>query len=215
MTMLQDYQDRYPAMEVTHTPNYKRNSIGSWTHDAFVRKFSYANGRLYRRKDGKEMGWILKDGRRRMGDWYMSRWIFYYHAGWMPMGQSHHVDHVSGDPTDDRIENLQILPAGNNRRKGNTIEGRKRHHSSETTAKRLTTLKTNKSGLYDPAVQRKGSALGNSPESRAKAMETKKKNQRGCYDPATAKRWVDACATPEARKKAWETRRRNQRLREK
>jgi hypothetical protein len=68
--------------------------------------FDYQDGNLYW-KTGKLAGTIKKDGRKQIrfdGKSYMShRLIFQWHHGYLPAC----IDHINGDHSDNRIENLR------------------------------------------------------------------------------------------------------------
>ena len=52
---------------------------------------------------------------------YMYRLVWLYHEGVYPP-KGFHIDHISGDKTNDRRSNLQVLEAKANIRKGNRSE---------------------------------------------------------------------------------------------
>ena len=84
-----------------------------------VEKYHYEDGGIYKRDTG-EQAWSVdkKTGRKRVRSDSLARWVWFYHYGFIPIGNDFHIDHIDGDRTNDRIENLQILPEGENSRKG-------------------------------------------------------------------------------------------------
>lgn len=60
--------------------------------------------RFYR----KPSGYYKAD--HKIGGQYMHRYVWQHHNGAIPAG--HHIHHVNGDRTDNRIENMELLAAG-------------------------------------------------------------------------------------------------------
>lgn len=77
--------------------------------------FFYNNGWLYRKiskgcaKKGSKVGTVMVEKQTRYRcdvdgkGYYLHRLIFLYHHGYLP----ERIDHINGDPTDNRIENLR------------------------------------------------------------------------------------------------------------
>lgn len=84
-----------------------------------VEKYHYEDGGIYKKETG-EQAWSIdkKTGRKRVRSDSQARWVWFYHYGFIPIGMEYHIDHIDGDRTNDRIENLQILPNAENIRKG-------------------------------------------------------------------------------------------------
>tara|TARA_B100000768_G_scaffold178056_1_gene193192 strand:- start:1981 stop:2376 length:396 start_codon:yes stop_codon:yes gene_type:complete len=99
--------------------------------------FEYKEGKLYRKRNGKQVGY--KNGMRLRTSWnkigyYVARMIYIMHHGDIPNGM--YVDHINQNALDDRIENLRLVtPSGNslNYTHHKTWIGRK--HTEETKAK--------------------------------------------------------------------------------
>jgi hypothetical protein len=71
----------------------------------------------YRGKDGRArvVHYFRGDGSERTSSESYPRYLWRQHFGEIPEGME--VDHKNDDPTDDRIENYQLLPHGPNVRK--------------------------------------------------------------------------------------------------
>lgn len=78
---------------------------------------------LFFKKDGTQFGWIRKDKYRlcRINgkDYYQHRLVFLYLFGEIPLK---YVDHINGDPSDNRIENLRQATQSEN------IQNQKKPH---------------------------------------------------------------------------------------
>ena len=84
--------------------------------------YDYANGNLFRRKAtkgyaaGTRIGYQKEDGRWRTvigaRRYYLHRLIFQWFHGYVPS----EVDHVNGDHTDNRVENLRACSRSENQR---------------------------------------------------------------------------------------------------
>ena len=84
------------------------------TQERVIELFQYQDGKLYRRKDGKKMGsYTLKYVRIGIDNknYKLHRIIFLYHNGYMPKI----IDHINGNPHDNRIENLREVTNIQNR----------------------------------------------------------------------------------------------------
>jgi HNH endonuclease len=68
----------------------------------------------YKRKDGRQHVIHYIDGKRRTQSY--PRFLMEKEIG-RELLKEEHVDHINGDPTDDRIDNLQILSQLENNRK--------------------------------------------------------------------------------------------------
>jgi hypothetical protein len=87
------------------------------SHERVLELFDYEDGKLFRKRDGKEMGIysqkhhryarIVIDGK----DHKLHRIIFLYHKGYLP----NIIDHINGDRYDNRIENLREANTYQNR----------------------------------------------------------------------------------------------------
>ena len=73
----------------------------------------------YKRKDGRKHVIHFGDGTRRTQSY--PRYLMEQHLG-RKLEDWEHVDHINDDPTDDRIENLQILTVTENNRKSSKGE---------------------------------------------------------------------------------------------
>lgn len=91
-----------------------------YTKEDVVSLFEYKDGKLFRKinssnqKAGNESGWVKNDGYRAVRfknkDVLVHRLIFFVHYEFMPV----QVDHINGDKTDNRIENLRQASASQN-----------------------------------------------------------------------------------------------------
>lgn len=161
-------------MKTTYTISVKTGGgrVTRWTQADLKKLYRYEDGDLADRVTGDSVGTITKsDGRKRFHGHLISRWVYLYHHGVLPDGKEFVIDHVNDDPTDDRIENLQILPNSVNLRKGLT---------EESFRKAAATRKANGTGFHDPEVQRR-------------AYETQKRLGVAFFNPAVQKEKVEAC----------------------
>ena len=75
--------------------------------------FDYRDGALHR-KNGSKTGTINSTGRRQIsinGKLYKEhRLIFLWHNGWVPF----EIDHIDGDPLNNKIENLRVATHSQN-----------------------------------------------------------------------------------------------------
>ena len=127
MKTLKEWQVLYPDLKVR---DYLCASHPE-RHDYLLRRFRYEDGRLIDRKTGEAVGGEWKKGRKNFWFIHMSRWIWFYHYGWLPDGRAFVIDHVDNDCSNDRIDNLQILPNMKNWMKGTTPKYRMRGLRSE------------------------------------------------------------------------------------
>jgi len=84
------------------------------TQDRVLELFYYQNGKLYSKKNNKEMG-CYASRYARIGidnkNYKLHRIIFLYHNGYMPKM----IDHINGNRFDNRIENLREVTNVQNR----------------------------------------------------------------------------------------------------
>ena len=184
-----------------------RRDIQGLERTALRGKFRYEDGRLVNRNTGRFIGGNgakTGDGKRRRA-WrgaLLSRWIFLWHNGWVPVGK-YVIDHIDNDSLNDRIENLQVLHFVENLNKDQhpdrpSIFDMTREQRQAAQRKGLETQKRLGLGFYDPANR----AKGQTPEARAKAQATRQ--ARGVKSPF---------ADPAVRAKAQATRRARRRRR--
>ena len=168
--LLQRCQARYPRMEV-------RRDIQGLERTALRGKFRYEDGRLVNRNTGRLIGGKgakTGDGKRRRA-WrgtLLSRWIFLYHHGWVPVGK-YVIDHIDNDSLNDRIENLQVLHFVENLNKDQdpdrpSIFDMTREQRQAAARRGHETQRRLGIGFYDPATR----AKSQTPAARAKRQAT-------------------------------------------
>jgi hypothetical protein len=87
------------------------------SHERVLELFDYEDGKLFRKRDGKQIGCYTTKHHRyaRMsidGKYYkVHRIIFLYHKGYLP----DIIDHINGDRYDNQIENLREVNTYQNR----------------------------------------------------------------------------------------------------
>jgi len=87
------------------------------SHERVLELFDYEDGKLFRKRDGKEIGCYATKHHRYArihidGKYYkVHRIIFLYHKGYLP----NIIDHINGDRYDNRIENLREASTYQNR----------------------------------------------------------------------------------------------------
>ena len=69
--------------------------------------YTYQDGALFRKKNGKPAGWIEKNGYLAVNSdgvrYRLHRLIFQFHHGWCP----EYIDHIDGNKQNNKIENLR------------------------------------------------------------------------------------------------------------
>ena len=90
------------------------NMNSNLTQADLLEMFEYTDGNLVWKKHrtrklvGKNVGYVQTNGYTRVnlssGIYYLHRLIFLYHFGRWPVNQ---IDHIDGDPKNNRIENLR------------------------------------------------------------------------------------------------------------
>ena len=172
---LADLQARYPRLEITR-------EIKGLNQAALRDLFFYEDGCLIPRADqpphfkaGRAIGGTGGKAQRRF--WkhvLLSRWIWLYHRGWIPVGKKYVIDHIDNNPLNDRIENLQLLHFVENMNKDQaphrpSIFNMTREQRIACSRRGHETQKRRGTGMYDPAVR----AKSRTPEARAKAVATR------------------------------------------
>lgn len=79
---------------------------------------SYLTGPYVEKKSGRAQVYIRHNGKK-IKQISLARYLMTCHLGYI-VPDNLDVDHINGDKTDDRIENLQLLPRGPNARKSHT-----------------------------------------------------------------------------------------------
>lgn len=99
-----------------------------------------------------EVGYKKPDGRKRVAidgkRFVLARLCWFYVHGQWPSG---HVDHINGNPSDDRISNLRDVPAAVNN------QNRRRHHRDSKT--RLMGVVKTTSGTFNVSMSFRGRTL--------------------------------------------------------
>lgn len=191
MISLQEWQQRFPDMEVCY-------EIEGMARSEVVNKYIYRGGTLWHRKKGKQAGYLI-DGRRYIGKTLMSRWVFFYHCGFLTANDDYVIDHVNNDPSRDDIGNLQILPRIENWHKGiNADVVKRRTQTCKDKGVALFSTWTpefrSQAAKKAAVTQLKRGTGFRSEKARIKRNETLMREKKGFHDPA-----VQALSrTPEA-----------------
>lgn len=95
------------------------------TQDHVKSLFEYRDGQLYRKSNGKVSACKHSDGYLRSHInykvYYNHRLIFLFHHGYMPK----YIDHIDGNPANNKIENLRDVTNGQNQQNRKVNENNK------------------------------------------------------------------------------------------
>ena len=127
------------------------------TQDMLKEYLEYSDGQLFKKissgssKKGKRFGTLRKDGYRcgsLLGHWDLEhRFVYLFHYGYIP----EFIDHVNGDKSDNRIENLRPATRSENAKN-------KKRHSNNKSGHPNVTKRTNRN-LWRVQLKDKGTTI--------------------------------------------------------